>query len=177
MGAYHGRWGFETFSHRKAVLRGSPTRPDPNLLYPPYNKLKERLMPGQCSRARCSALPRSVPSLRSSASGRPRARAELPARCEHESGRIVRTAELQARASRVLESRTGASGALTLGLLAARACRWTAIEGSIRCWLRELPDDRRRAGSPTLELAVVTGDALQVAVPRCRPTALVANLP
>jgi aldehyde dehydrogenase (NAD+) len=43
MGAYHGRWGFETFSHRKAVLR-KPTRPDPNLLYPPYNKLKERLM-------------------------------------------------------------------------------------------------------------------------------------
>ena len=43
MGAYHGRWGFETFSHRKAVLR-KPTRPDPNLLYPPYNKVKERLM-------------------------------------------------------------------------------------------------------------------------------------
>ncbi|HEY2300204.1 MAG TPA: aldehyde dehydrogenase family protein [Jatrophihabitans sp.] len=43
MGAYHGRWGFETFSHRKAVLR-KPTRPDPNLLYPPYNKLKERLL-------------------------------------------------------------------------------------------------------------------------------------
>ena len=43
MGAYHGRWGFETFSHRKAVLR-KPTRPDPNLLYPPYTRLKERLM-------------------------------------------------------------------------------------------------------------------------------------
>ncbi len=43
MGAYHGRWGFETFSHRKAVLR-KPTRPDPNLLYPPYNKLKKRLL-------------------------------------------------------------------------------------------------------------------------------------
>jgi aldehyde dehydrogenase (NAD+) len=42
-GAYHGRWGFEAFSHRKAVLR-KPTRPDPNLLYPPYTKLKERLM-------------------------------------------------------------------------------------------------------------------------------------
>lgn len=42
-GAYHGRWGFETFSHRKAVLR-KPSRPDPNLLYPPYTKLKERLM-------------------------------------------------------------------------------------------------------------------------------------
>jgi aldehyde dehydrogenase (NAD+) len=43
MGAYHGRWGFETFSHRKAVLR-KPTRPDPNLLYPPYTRLKERLL-------------------------------------------------------------------------------------------------------------------------------------
>ncbi|MGH8862036.1 MAG: aldehyde dehydrogenase family protein [Jatrophihabitantaceae bacterium] len=43
MGSYHGRWGFETFSHRKAVLR-KPTRPDPNVLYPPYTKLKERLL-------------------------------------------------------------------------------------------------------------------------------------
>jgi aldehyde dehydrogenase (NAD+) len=43
MGAYHGKWGFETFSHRKSVLR-KPTRPDPNLLYPPYTKLKERLL-------------------------------------------------------------------------------------------------------------------------------------
>jgi aldehyde dehydrogenase (NAD+) len=43
MGAYHGRWGFETFSHRKGVLR-KPTRPDPNLLYPPYNRIKERLL-------------------------------------------------------------------------------------------------------------------------------------
>ena len=43
MGAYHGRWGFETFSHRKAVLR-KPTRPDPDLLYPPYNRLKKRLL-------------------------------------------------------------------------------------------------------------------------------------
>jgi aldehyde dehydrogenase (NAD+) len=43
MGAYHGKYGFETFSHRKAVLR-KPTRPDPSILYPPYNKLKERLL-------------------------------------------------------------------------------------------------------------------------------------
>ena len=42
-GAYHGKWGFETFSHRKAVLR-KPARPDPSFLYPPYNKLKERLL-------------------------------------------------------------------------------------------------------------------------------------
>jgi aldehyde dehydrogenase (NAD+) len=43
MGAYHGKYGFETFSHRKAVLR-KPTRPDPSILYPPYTKLKERLL-------------------------------------------------------------------------------------------------------------------------------------
>ena len=43
MGAYHGKYGFETFSHRKAVLR-KPTRPDPAILYPPYTKLKERLL-------------------------------------------------------------------------------------------------------------------------------------
>ncbi len=42
MGAYHGRFGFETFSHRKSVLsRGF--RFDPKLLYPPYGKLKTRL--------------------------------------------------------------------------------------------------------------------------------------
>jgi len=40
MGAYHGRQGFETFSHRKAVL-SKPTRLDPPVLYPPYTKLKE----------------------------------------------------------------------------------------------------------------------------------------
>ena len=35
MGAYYGRHGFETFSHRKTVLtRG--LRFDPTLLYPPY---------------------------------------------------------------------------------------------------------------------------------------------
>jgi aldehyde dehydrogenase (NAD+) len=42
-GAYHGWWGFETFSHRKAVLR-KPSRPDPAIAYPPYNRIKERLM-------------------------------------------------------------------------------------------------------------------------------------
>jgi aldehyde dehydrogenase (NAD+) len=42
-GAYHGRWGFETFSHRKAVLR-KPAKPDPSFVYPPYNKLKERIL-------------------------------------------------------------------------------------------------------------------------------------
>jgi aldehyde dehydrogenase (NAD+) len=41
MGAYHGRAGFETFSHRKAVLAKS-TRVDPRLAYPPYTRRKER---------------------------------------------------------------------------------------------------------------------------------------
>jgi len=42
-GAYHGWWGFETFSHRKAVLR-KPSWPDPALGYPPFTRLKERIM-------------------------------------------------------------------------------------------------------------------------------------
>lgn len=38
MGAYHGRWGFEEFSHRKSVLT-KPTRPDLSaLVYPPYTE-------------------------------------------------------------------------------------------------------------------------------------------
>ena len=47
MGAYHGKFGFEEFSHRKSVLT-KPTRPDlSKLLYPPYTdkawKLARRL--------------------------------------------------------------------------------------------------------------------------------------
>ncbi len=43
MGAYHGRFGFETFSHRKSVLsRGFGF--DPKMIYPPYGKLKTRLL-------------------------------------------------------------------------------------------------------------------------------------
>jgi aldehyde dehydrogenase (NAD+) len=42
-GAYHGKWGFETFSHRKAVLR-RPTWPDPALAYPPFTKIKQLIM-------------------------------------------------------------------------------------------------------------------------------------
>jgi len=47
IGAYHGRWGFEEFSHRKSVLT-KPTRPDISaLIYPPYTekawKLARRL--------------------------------------------------------------------------------------------------------------------------------------
>ena len=43
MGAYHGKAGFDAFSHRKSVLR-KPTRPDLRLLYPPYKPLVERLI-------------------------------------------------------------------------------------------------------------------------------------
>jgi aldehyde dehydrogenase (NAD+) len=35
MGAYHGRWGFETLSHRRAVL-AKTAKPDLKLVYPPY---------------------------------------------------------------------------------------------------------------------------------------------
>jgi aldehyde dehydrogenase (NAD+) len=43
MGSYHGKWGFETFSHRKSVLR-KPTWPDLALLYPPYTPEKLRML-------------------------------------------------------------------------------------------------------------------------------------
>ncbi|SOJ52771.1 Coniferyl aldehyde dehydrogenase [Mycobacterium simulans] len=38
MGAYHGKWGFDEFSHRKSVLT-KPTRPDMSkMIYPPYTE-------------------------------------------------------------------------------------------------------------------------------------------
>jgi aldehyde dehydrogenase (NAD+) len=43
MGAYHGRRGFDAFSHQKSVLK-KPTRPDLKLLYPPYKPRMERLV-------------------------------------------------------------------------------------------------------------------------------------
>ncbi|BBY38163.1 aldehyde dehydrogenase [Mycobacterium mantenii] len=43
IGAYHGRWGFDTYSHRRAVLTRS-TRFDPPMMYPPIGPLKARLM-------------------------------------------------------------------------------------------------------------------------------------
>ena len=43
IGAYHGRWGFETFSHRRAVL-AKRTWPDPRLIYPPYTERAVRIM-------------------------------------------------------------------------------------------------------------------------------------
>jgi aldehyde dehydrogenase (NAD+) len=42
-GAYHGWFGFETFSHKKSVLR-KPSRPDPSVLYPPYGRVKARML-------------------------------------------------------------------------------------------------------------------------------------
>jgi aldehyde dehydrogenase (NAD+) len=42
-GAYHGKWGYEAFSHRKAVLR-KPSWPDPSLAYPPFTTLKQKIM-------------------------------------------------------------------------------------------------------------------------------------
>ncbi|MCU1487858.1 MAG: NAD-dependent aldehyde dehydrogenase [Actinomycetia bacterium] len=41
-GAYHGKAGFDAFSHHRSVLRKA-TKPDLKLLYPPYSKLAERL--------------------------------------------------------------------------------------------------------------------------------------
>jgi aldehyde dehydrogenase (NAD+) len=43
MGAYHGQAGFDTFTHRKAVFQ-RPSRPDPAITYPPYTRLKQRVL-------------------------------------------------------------------------------------------------------------------------------------
>ncbi|KAA0080281.1 aldehyde dehydrogenase family protein [Mycolicibacterium sp. P9-64] len=43
MGAYHGRWGFEALSHRRAVLSKSAW-PDPTLVYPPYTDRALKIM-------------------------------------------------------------------------------------------------------------------------------------
>jgi aldehyde dehydrogenase (NAD+) len=43
IGAYHGRWGFDTFSHKKSVF-DRPTRPDPAVAYPPYGRVKNALL-------------------------------------------------------------------------------------------------------------------------------------
>ena len=42
-GAYHGKWGFECFSHRKATLIAR-TRPDLRLIYPPYSDLAKKIL-------------------------------------------------------------------------------------------------------------------------------------
>jgi aldehyde dehydrogenase (NAD+) len=43
MGAYHGRTGFETFSHRRSVL-SKPTTPDVPIAYPPFTERKRKLI-------------------------------------------------------------------------------------------------------------------------------------
>jgi aldehyde dehydrogenase (NAD+) len=42
-GSYHGHWGFETFSHAKAILR-QQTRIDPKLMYPPYSPRFQKMV-------------------------------------------------------------------------------------------------------------------------------------
>ena len=42
-GSYHGRSGFDTFSHHKSVLV-KPQKPDPKLLYPPYTSFKDAIV-------------------------------------------------------------------------------------------------------------------------------------
>ena len=43
MGTYHGEWGFQTFSHRKAVLKKT-FQPDLRMVYPPYDAKAQKLM-------------------------------------------------------------------------------------------------------------------------------------
>ena len=43
MGAYHGRWGFEAMSHRRAVL-AKRARPDLKIMYPPYSDAAVKIM-------------------------------------------------------------------------------------------------------------------------------------
>jgi len=43
MGSYHGKFGFDAFSHHKSVLL-KPQKPDPKLLYPPYTATKSKII-------------------------------------------------------------------------------------------------------------------------------------
>jgi aldehyde dehydrogenase (NAD+) len=43
MGSYHGKAGFECFSHRKTVLR-KPTWFELRVKYPPYTKMKLKIV-------------------------------------------------------------------------------------------------------------------------------------
>ncbi|WP_067862521.1 aldehyde dehydrogenase family protein [Nocardia shimofusensis] len=43
LGSYHGKHGFDTFSHHKAVLR-KPARPDPSAAYPPYGRGMQKVL-------------------------------------------------------------------------------------------------------------------------------------
>ena len=43
MGRYHGKFGFDTFSHHKAVM-AKPFWSDPSFRYPPYTSFKQKLL-------------------------------------------------------------------------------------------------------------------------------------
>jgi aldehyde dehydrogenase (NAD+) len=43
MGSYHGKFGFDTFSHHRAV-HTRITKLDPSLMYPPYTARKQKLV-------------------------------------------------------------------------------------------------------------------------------------
>lgn len=43
MGAYHGEWGFQALSHRKAVL-AKTLKPDFQVIYPPYTERAKRIL-------------------------------------------------------------------------------------------------------------------------------------
>lgn len=43
MGRYHGKFGFDTFTHLKSVMT-RPFKIDPNFRYPPYTSFKQKLM-------------------------------------------------------------------------------------------------------------------------------------
>ena len=43
MGAYHGRPGFDTFTHVKPVL-SKPAQARPVVLYPPYKRWKQKIL-------------------------------------------------------------------------------------------------------------------------------------
>ena len=43
IGTYHGKWGFECFSHRKATLV-MRSRPDLRMIYPPYSDREKKLL-------------------------------------------------------------------------------------------------------------------------------------
>jgi aldehyde dehydrogenase (NAD+) len=43
MGSYHGKAGFDVFSHHKSVVR-KPTFPDPTMMYPPYKGWKDKII-------------------------------------------------------------------------------------------------------------------------------------
>lgn len=43
MGRYHGQAGFDSYSNLKGVLY-KPTKPDSSIIYPPYTRIKERIV-------------------------------------------------------------------------------------------------------------------------------------